>query len=178
MFGLGVYTYNYLIARTDLPYLSLADVFYLLSYPPIILGCVGLLRLFGRSLGRLGWLAVAGVGVVLYGLVVVYAIVPSIQYLDTLLEVLVTALYPSLDIVIFLLVLPLFYAFRKGIFESSFALIALGAFLFALGDLVFTYVNLSEGYYDGHPLDLLWFIGSISSGYGFYRQQADLKSIE
>jgi len=170
--GLAVYTYTYLIAGVDLPYLSLADVFYLLSYPPILLGCIGLLREFRSSLERVDWLTTAIVGVLFYLLVALYAVVPSVQALEDPLEILVTALYPSLDVLILALLLPVLLAFRKGIFRAPFALLALGAALVALGDLAFTYVNLVIGYYDGHPIDLLWFTGFIAYGYGFWRQHA------
>ena len=172
MFGLVVYTYSYLITSVDLPYLSLADIFYLLSYLPIILGCFGMLWVIGPSLGRINWLLTAVTGVFLCLMVVVYGVIPSIETLDTPLEVLVTALYPLLDDLILVLLLPLFFAFRKSIFRTPYTLLAAGAFLIALGDLVFTYVNLTVGYYDGHPLDLLWFTGSIAYGYGFWRLHA------
>ncbi len=172
MLGLVVYTYTYLVANADLPYLSLADVFYFISYPPIILGCIGLLRFFWPSSGRIGLLLTAIAGGLLCFAVVTYAVVPSIQALDNVLEIVVTALYPLLDVLILVLLLPLFLAFRKGIFGTAYALLALGAALEAVGDLVFTYVNLAVGYYDGHPLDLLWFLGFISYAYGFWRQHA------
>jgi len=167
MLGLVVYTYNYLIAGGEMPYNSLADVFYLLSYPPMVLGCVGLLRTFASSLERTQWLSVAIAGVVLCISVVLYAVIPSIAELSDPLEVLTTSLYPLLDVLIVVLLLPLFVAFRKGIFGAPYFLLTLGTLLMVLGDLIFTYVNLMIGYYDGHPLDLFWFMSCICYVYGF-----------
>jgi hypothetical protein len=169
MLGLVVYSYTYLIAGVDLPYVSLADVFYFLSYPPMIFGCVGLLRLFAPSLRKVDLGVMAVVGVSMCIVTVIYVVIPSVQTLSDPLEILTTIPYPLLDVLVFLLLLPLVFAFRKGMFQTPYALLALGAFLVALGDLVFTYVNLEIGYYDGHPLDLLWFTGCIAYGYGFWR---------
>ncbi len=174
MLGLMVYTYNYLIATGEAPYVSLADVFYFLSYPPMILGCVALVRTFAPSLGRASWLWVTIIGTVLCILVVEYAVIPSVAVLSDPLEILSTALYPLLDIAVAVLLLPLFLAFRKGIFAPPYSMLAMGTLLMVLGDLVFTYVNLMIGYYDGHPLDLLWFMSCISFGYGFRRHYAGL----
>lgn len=175
MFGLVVYTYTYLIAGADLPYLSLADVFYLSSYPPIIIGCTVLLRIYGSSLQKSSWLLIVAAAFLLCILVAVYVVLPSIVALESPLETIITALYPLLDIVILLLLLPLFFAFSNGVFRVPYAMLALGAFLVAMGDLVFTYVNLMIGYYDGHPIDLLWFTGCIAYGYGFWRQHSGFR---
>jgi hypothetical protein len=175
MLGLAVYSCTYLIAGVDLPYVSFADVFYFLSYPPMIFGCIGLLRLFAPALRKTDWVVMAAVGASMCIVTVVYVVIPSVQTLSGPLEVLTTVPYPLLDVLVFLLLLPLVFAFRKGIFEAPYALLALGAFLVALGDLVFTYVNLEIGYYDGHPLDLLWFTGCIAYAYGFFRQYTGFK---
>jgi hypothetical protein len=175
--GLAVYTYTYYIANADLPYVSIADLFYLMSYPPMIWGALGLLRLFGRSLDRVEWTIVAVSGAALCLLMIPYVIVPSIEGL-TALEALVTIVYPLMDTVVFLLILPLVFAFRKGVFGFSFAMIASGTALYALGDVALAYVNVTTGYYDGHPLDLLLFLGSILVGYGFWKRNSDLKYID
>ena len=177
LLGLLVYSYAYYVVDTGLPYLSLADFFYLLTYPAIILGAAGILRICVRSLSRQAWIAVVVSSLLLYALDVIYVIPPSITGLTTRLEIIVTVLYPTLDIAVFLLLFPIFFAIRKGVFETSFAFISLGAVLLALGDLFYTTLNVSSLYYDGHPLDLLLFFGCISAGYGFWRQYADLKSI-
>lgn len=177
--GLWIYTYSYYVANADLPYISMADVFYLMSYPLMIWGAVSLLRLLVRTLERTEWLALAATGTAFTFLMVPYVILPTIEGVGALtpLEALVTVLYPVMDAVVFLLLFPLFLAFRKGVIGLSFALIASGAALYTLGDIALTYVNLTTGYYDGHPLDLLLFSGCILVGYGFWRRQSDMKSV-
>lgn len=177
MLGLSVYTYAYYISGAGLPYLSVADVFYLLSYPSMMLGAVGMLSLFARSLAKREWLIVTVFGLILYTLVAVYVIPPSISDLSGPLEALVTILYPTLDIALFLLLFPLFFATRAGVFQKAIAFMALGAVLLALGDLVYASLNTMSLYYDGHPMDLLLFFGCVSAGYGFWRQHADLQSL-
>jgi hypothetical protein len=177
MLGLAVYTYAYYVLGTGLPYLSVADAFYLLSYPPMILGAVGMLRPFSKAVVKREWLIVAVTGFVLYVLVTVYVIPPSVNALSGPLEASVTILYPSLDIVLFLLLFPLYFATKAGVFQKAFTFVTLGAALFALGDLAYAYLSVTGLYYDGHPMDLLLFFGCVSVGYGFWRQHADLTSL-
>lgn len=177
LLGLLVYTNAYYISGTDLPYLSLADVFYFLTYPAIVLGSVGMLRLCRRAVTKWEWGVVLVLAILLYAFDVIYVVPPSISELTSPLEIIVTILYPTLDIMVFLLLLPIFLVTRKGVFEMTFAFISLGAALLALGDLFYTSLNVASLYYDGHPVDLLLFFGCVSAGYGFWRQQADLKSI-
>lgn len=175
--GLAAYTYVYYVAYSDVPYISMLDVFYLGSYPPMIWGAIGLLKLLGKSLKKAEWAAVAVSGTALTILMIPYVFIPSIEGL-TSWDALVAIIYPVMDNAVFLLLLPLFFAFRKGVAGLSFALIAFGAALFTLGDMALTYVSLTSGYYDGHPLDLLLFSGCIIVGYGFWNRNSDLKSID
>jgi hypothetical protein len=176
--GLSIYTYAYFVAETGLPYISIADVFYLLSYPAWIVGAMGMLRLFGRGIRTTGWLAVASVGFALYMLIIVFLIPASVSDLYSPIEAFVTALYPTLDVAFVLLTLALFIAFRAGIFEKPFAFMALGAVLLAIGDLVYAILSVTGLYYDGHPMDLLLFFGCVSAGYGFWRLHADLARLK
>lgn len=177
LFGLLVYTNAYFISGKGMPYLSLADVFYLLTYPAMILGAVGMLRLCRRAITKRGWSIILGLAILLYTLDTIYVIPGSIGNLSSPLDIVVTILYPTLDIMVFLLLVPIFLVTRRGMFEMAFAFMCLGAALLALGDLFYTTLNVASLYYDGHPVDLLLFFGCISAGYGFWRQQADLKSV-
>jgi hypothetical protein len=177
MIGLAIYTYTYLIAGAELPYLSIADVFYLLSYPAWMISAICMLRIFGRAVAKKARLIVVIVGGVLYSLIAVYVIPLSIVGLESPLEVIVTALYPSMDVLFFLLVFALFFAFRKGMFAKSFAFMALGTVLLALGDLAYTVLNVASLYSEGNPIDLLLFLGCIGAAYGFWCQYADLSKL-
>jgi hypothetical protein len=177
LLGLLVYSDAYYISGTGLPYISLADVFYMLTYPAMLLGALGMLRIGRRSVTRNGWVIVLVLGLLLYMLDVGFVIPLSIEDLTTPLEIIVTILYPTLDILVFLVLLPIFFLMRKGVFEKAFAFISLGAVLLALGDLFYTTLNVASLYYDGHPVDLLLFFGCVSAGYGFWRQYADLKAV-
>lgn len=175
--GLSIYTYAYYVTNIGLPYVSVADVFYLLSYPPWIISALSMLRVFGGAIGRRARLSVLATGVLLYVLVAAFVVPTSVSGLSDSLEVLVTVLYPTLDIAFFLMVFALFLAFRKGMFEKPFAFMALGTMLLALGDLTYAVLSTMNLYYDGNPMDLMLFFGCISAGYGFWRQYADLSRL-
>jgi hypothetical protein len=171
--GLSIYVYAYYVTDMGLPYVSIADVFYLLSYPAWMISAFSMLRLFGGAIKRGARLSVLAVGAFLYMLVAVYVIPSSVSGLNDALEVFVTALYPILDIAFFLMIFAIFLAFRKGIFEKPFAFMALGTALLALGDLTYAVLSVTGLYFEGHPMDLMLFFGCISAGYGFWRQYAD-----
>jgi len=176
--GLAIYTYAYYIIETGLSYLSVTDVFYLLSYPPWMISAISMLRMFGKELGGRIWATVLAIGLALLVLVAVYVIPPSISDLQDPLEVFVTVVYPSLDVLFFMMVLALFFVFRTGVFEKAFAFMALGTVLLTLGDLTYTVLNVGYVYYDGHPMDLLLFFGCVSAAYGFWCQHADLSTLK
>jgi hypothetical protein len=175
--GLSIYTYAYVVTSSGLPYLSIADVFYLLSYVPWMISALSMLWVFGRAIRARAYLSVLAVGAVLYFLVAVYVIPSSLSGLNDVLEVFVTVLYPTLDITFFLMVFALFLAVRGGVFAKPFAVMALGTVLLALGDLTYAVLSVTELYYDGHPMDLMLFFGCILAGYGFWRQYADLNRL-
>lgn len=175
--GLSIYAYAYYITNIGLPYVSIADVFYLLSYPPWMISAMLMLRVFAKAIGNRARLAVLTVGVILYILVGAFLVPSSVSGLNNVLDVFVTVLYPTLDIAFFLMVLTLFLAFRKGVFGKPFAFMALGTMLLALGDLAYAILSTMNLYYDGNPIDLMLFFGCISAGYGFWRQYADLKRL-
>ena len=175
--GLSIYTYAYYVSDIGLPYLSIADIFYLLSYPAWMTSALSMLLTFGGAVGRRARITVLATGVLLYILVAVYVIPSSVSGLTDALEVFVTVLYPTLDIAFFLMIFALFFAFRTGVFEKPFAFMALGTALLALGDLTYSILNVTNLYYDGHPMDLMLFLGCICAGYGFWRQYADLSKL-
>jgi hypothetical protein len=175
--GLVIYTYAYYVVNTGLPNVSWADFFYLLEYVPMIVGAVGLLRICSGAVGKRGWAAVVVSGLVLYSLDFIYIIPPSIATLTAPLDIIVSILYPTLDITVFLILFPIFLAMRKGVFAKAFGFISLGMVLLALGDLAYGVLSLASLYYDGNPIDLLLFFGCVSAGYGFWLQYADLRAI-
>jgi len=175
--GLSIYAYAYYVTNIGLPYVSVADVFYLLSYPPWMISAWGMLRVFAGAIGRRARLAVLSTGVLLYILVAAFVVPASVSGLNNALDIFVTVLYPTLDIAFFLMIFALFLAFRKGVFEKPFAFMAFGTMLLTLGDLTYAVLSTMNLYYDGNPMDLMLFFGCISAGYGFWRQYADLTGV-
>jgi hypothetical protein len=175
--GLSIYAYAYYVTNIGLPYVSVADAFYLLSYPPWMISALGMLRVFAGAIGRRTRLSVLAAGATLYVLVGAFVVPSSVSGLNNALDVFVTVLYPTLDIAFFLMVLALFLAFRKGVFEKPFGFMALGTMLLALGDVTYAVVSSMNLYYDGTPIDLMLFFGCVTAGYGFWRQYADLRRL-
>ncbi len=156
------------ILGIPLPIPSLADVFELAGYAPILIG-LGLqvwpfrdaLRMKNTLIAIImvlagGVLALAGLtqvvapsGIGFWGLIVSYA-------------------YPVLDIVTLMIGVPILLVFRRGTFWKPFLFLALGLIFALFADLLFAWAASNGTYYPGHPIDLLVDLGFLSAALGFY----------
>ena len=89
-----------------MPYLSLADVFYLLTYPAI-LECCGNASYLPASRDKKRMITILVLAILMYTLDIIYVIPGSVSHLSSPLDIAVTVLYPTLDIMVFLLLVPI-----------------------------------------------------------------------
>ena len=160
--------------KIDAPYPSVADVFYLLGYLPLICGVIMYLMQFRPALSlktaRLG-LFLATVMIILtiaflYRPIINSSKVPVIISLDLL--------YTTLDLVILIFsaqifVFTLSYSsfFGGGLWKALLSLV-IGAILNAGADLLFSYLELIGVYYEGNPSELLYLWSYIAFCLAFY----------
>ncbi len=169
------------LTYSEVPYPSLADLFWLAGYIPILAAFFwrhSRLRIVQSPLQK--WvnyliviLFIAATGF--------YVIWPTITAFDPtkILESLLNIAYPLTDLTLSILILRLFFSTQTGRFAITWQLLGLGFLAMAIADLMFSYGDWNGIYYpDGNPnlfsiiLDVLYYnsylliaVGILAFGY-------------
>lgn len=139
LFALGELTWSVYveILGEDLN-VSIADLFWLLGY----LVLVGLLFQVSKATGAVKSKSVVLVELAFWLLispVLVYLLVTSLQSTDlSTLEIITWNLYTALDAMILSMLILLLWAFRKGLLEDCWTIVAVAFVFMTVGDLLFT----------------------------------------
>lgn len=151
---------------SEIPFPSLADLFWLLGYIPIIAAFVrrnSQLQVKQTPTQRLINILVAALFITATGFFVIW---PTIQAFDPtkILESLLNIAYPLADLTIIILVLSLFFSTQTGRFSVTWQLLGFGFLGMTISDLMFSYGDWNGIYYpDGNPtffsivLDVLYY---------------------
>jgi len=148
-----------LALSVPIPYPSIADLFWIVGYAPIVLFLLGYTMPFRQALSsRTIWgtigitlLTTLVVLVILVGPIVTLGEEPMIQFFDLA--------YPTLDLVLLGLSIAGMVIFLPGKLSRFWAWLNLGFILIVVADLAFSYSTAVGLYYDGHPLELLYYLG-------------------
>lgn len=164
--GWGIYE---IFLHVEVPYPSLADVFYLAGYLPAAVGMMQFLWFFRKPFTprRLAVVFLSGLVIVGASWVVLYA--PLTESADILTKMMDVG-YPVLDVLLIVLAIMMAMAFADGSISKAWLWIAVGLLLNAVGDIAFSYGTLMGWYYSGHPMELLYLWGYLSLGLGFAQQ--------
>lgn len=164
--GWGIYE---IFLHVEVPYPSLADVFYLAGYLPAAVGMMQFLWFFRKPFTprRLAVVFLSGLVTVGASWVALYA--PLTESADILTKTMDVG-YPVLDVLLIVLAIMMAMAFADGSIGKAWLWIAVGLLLNAVGDIAFSYGTLMGWYYSGHPMELLYLWGYLSLGLGFAQQ--------
>ncbi len=168
-------------AYSETPFPSLADLFWLLGYVPVIAAFVrrhSRLQVTQTPLQRMINILVAALFITATGFFVIW---PTIAAFDPakILESFLNLAYPLTDLTIIILVLRLFFSTQTGRFSVTWQLLGFGFLAMTIADLMFSYGDWNGIYYpDGNPtlfsivLDVLYYnsylliaIGILAFGY-------------
>ena len=168
--GEATYSIYALVLGVAIPYPSLADVFWLTGYPFVPVGMAIFLRQFRFAVRREDLAIAVGASVAAIVLVAVFLIIPVIAISTDLITNLVGFAYPILDVALLSASIVGALLFRGGRMARGWNYLVLGAILFALGDMLFSYAAAKGVIYDGDPLELLYDYGYVCFGLSIYRQ--------
>ncbi|WP_372791363.1 sensor histidine kinase [Paraconexibacter sp.] len=160
----------------DPPYPSLADALYLAWYLPMFAGMV---LLVGSGPARLSLVVLlrAAVGALVLGsILAAVTLDPRVTALEgTTAEVLTALAYPSLDVVLLIVVAGALIA-QQGRAGRQFTLLAGGLLLFAAADAVYLVQAASDAYTAGGPVDIGWVLGAVCIAHAAWspREQRDI----
>jgi len=159
------------ILGVQVPYPSIADVFYLAGYIPAFLSILGFMRIFQRLVTPLKKIVSALVGLLILGVTAVFLLTPlSVSSSPVFVKAFDLA-YPLMDAVLMALVTTRLIAFIGTSLGRPWTWIFCGLLLYSFADIMFSWGTLAGWYYSGHPIELLWLYGYLAFALGFNRQR-------
>jgi len=160
--------------KIDVPYPSLADVFYLLGYPAFIYGLITYFMGFRPALSLKTAKPGLFIAAVVIALTIIFLYGPIITSSEGTATISLDLLYITLDLIIlifsaeaFILTLS-YHTLVGGGLWKAWLFLALGAILNTGADLLFSYLTLLGVYYEGHPSELLYLWAYVAYCLAFY----------
>jgi hypothetical protein len=166
-----------LVLGLPTPYPSIADVFGLAGYVPVMFGLLVLVWPFKEVFAS--WKLRGALLLVLVSLTVLVALIPRVFHQMQLPALLVGLAYPILDVVTLAIAIPALVMFMKGTFWRPLLFLTVGLILALVAHVLSGITALNGTYYSGHPLELVYDWAYLSAVLGFYlrRKQVLTKSV-
>jgi len=157
-----------LLLNVSEPYPSVADVFWIAGYLPLVVALLAYMAPFRGALSLKSVLS--AVTVALLADVVVFAVLigpvfglstdPTTQLFDFA--------YPLLDMLLLGLAIAGMLLFLPGRISRFWICLNVGMIFITIADVLFSYTSALETYYTGHPLELFYFLGDAAILLGLY----------
>lgn len=161
----------YFVLKVPVPYPSVADVFYMGGYIPMLAGLAAYLRTFRRGMTRKR-LYIASVVIAAAALAVVsFVIPPELSMSEPLIQRFTDIGYPVLDLSLFsvtVLALAIFYGASLSRWLIAFGAAAIA---YVIADELFLYMIAAGTYYNGSVDDLIYLIGYLLFALAFYEHR-------
>jgi len=151
------------------PFPSIADVFWLAGYVPLICAVLVQSWSFREFLISRRMLLIIAIVFSVAGLMLV-ALMPPIYAANvaSMTAVIIGLVYPLLDVALLVVAVPILFLYGRGTFWRPFLIVTIGLILTFLGDVMFTWTSLNGTYYDGSYLELFFHWSYLVIAYGFY----------
>ena len=163
----------YFILNVPVPYPSVADVFYIGGYFPLILGLAFYYGAFSVALSRRRLVA-AAISIVIVALVALGLVMPTelskgLGPLSTLIDM----IYPILDLILFSLTALCLAIFLGGRISRWWILFGAGSLLYVVGDEYFLYQVAAGTYYNGSIDDMFFILGYLTFAIAFHAHRRE-----
>lgn len=153
-----IWGYYNIVAHIEIPYPSLADVFYLLYYPFLGIAFGYLLSILGLKITKRLMLEVVGIFIVAFALVFFIIMKPDFSLGEPVtLQVILDILYPLADVGIVTLVYIGFRLFG-GKMKSTLLFFLIGMTMEVVSDILFTKASDAGSYFNGSVYDFIYII--------------------
>ncbi len=152
----------------EIPFPSIADVFYLAGYIPLFMGLFIYLNIFKIALSKRIVLCSFLAGFIV-ATVAGFYIIPEAFFssVDVITAFLSTA-YPLLDTILIVVALMTLSVFIGGKLQTSWLMISIGFIFIGIADLTYYHADLIGILWEGHPLELLYLYSYIYLTIAFY----------
>lgn len=163
--GLCIWAYYNLVAKVPVPYPSAADIFFVLFYPLMAIGCWYFLTMVATQIHMQYVLEMLGIFFVSAIVIVGFLNVPDTTSTLSAFTKIINLWYPLGDC---LLITVSYLIFRagKGKFQTGILILILGLLVQVFADLIFSYRTGANIYWNGDISDILFAVsgGTISFG--------------
>jgi hypothetical protein len=166
--GEAVWAGYTLILDVELPYPSIADVFWIGGYIPFFIGLYVYVKLFGHALTKKALVLTMLMAAVLTVLVSVALLTPVLKAEEDLTTIIMDFAYPILDLALLSTALLGLIIFWKGKLRKSWLLINAAILMNVCADILFSYTTAQGMYYCGHMLDVLFDLAYLFFLMAFY----------
>ncbi len=160
--------------NVEIPYPSIADLFWLGGYIPLLIGLFVYSRLFVSVLSKRKKMTIAALIVILGILVATVMVVPIVGLEEDAAVFAIDLAYPLLDIALLSMALVGLAIFQKGKLGKSWLWINLGILLNVAGDMIFSFTTAQGTYFNGHLSELLFVYGYLFFTVAFYVHAKEL----
>ncbi|MEM3770152.1 MAG: hypothetical protein QXG76_03070 [Candidatus Bathyarchaeia archaeon] len=166
--GEAVWTGYTLILGVELPYPSIADVFWISGYIPFFIALYLYVKLFGGTLTKK---MLASSMVITAALTILFTSVlltPVLTAEENPIAVVMDFAYPILDLLLFSVALLGLIIFRNGKLGRSWLLINIAILMNTCADMLFSWTTAQKIYYSGHVFDVLFDLAYLFFLMAFY----------
>jgi hypothetical protein len=155
--------------RIGIPYPSMADLFWLVGYVPLLMALLLQAWPFRELLVSRKQLAVTLGMFVLAFLILIVTIPPLLRQSQDLVALSMSVAYPLLDTLLLTVAIPVFIIFRKGSYWRPMLFVMVGIMLQLVADLAFNQAFFTGAYFPGSSTDLIFDLSYLMLVLGFYR---------
>ena len=147
----------YTLLNQNLPYPSVADLFWAIGYIPLGVGLLARIRSLPTRPNRSQTLITAGISTVVILFTIIFIFRPILQEFDPqrLLEGILNLFYPLADVVLLITVFNLFFTYEKGTTGFGWILLSAGFIFNTFSDLLYTYSTWQGLYYPDMKVNVL-----------------------
>lgn len=156
-----------LILGVEIPFPSIADIFWLIGYIPIFISLFLYVKSFSKVLSNRAIYLATIITIILLIVIFTTLIIPIFEF-EFSTNTIISSAYPILDVILLYIAILGLLIFYKGRIGKSWFFISLGLILYVIGDLFFNYFITYGGYYCGHTLELFFHFGYLSLILAFY----------
>jgi hypothetical protein len=173
VFAEGFWAFYYFVLGIAVPYPSLADIFYIGGYFPMLAGLIGYLQTFRVALTkrRIGF-AVCVIGAAV-AIAMVFILPVELGQDLTAVGFLTDMIYPFLDMALLSLAVLSLAIFIGGSIAKWWMIFGVGAALYVIADEFFLYQVANGTYYNGSVDDLFFLLGYLTFALAFYAHRKE-----
>ena len=148
------------------PFPSSADIFYLIGYPFLLMFFIAYLQPMRSAITKKMYISAVSISVIVLATSLYFAL--ALGKSGTLFECILTIIYPVFDSIVIIPALLGVSLFFKGKVNLVWTLVCLGTISLFVADTAFLIGNISDTYYTGNPMEILFYWNYILLSFGVY----------